>query len=176
VPDDGGVEVTYPEVGETRDGRLPAGYHHARYRRAVGHGRRDFAAAVAGLRDWGMFRAAGMRIRTHAPHIAPGVEFGNGLGVGRVRLWAPCQVVWVSDEPDRYAFGIGTLPGHPESGEEAFDVVLTPEGRVLFEVRAFSRPVRWYSRLGGPVTRALQHWVYGRYLRGLRTVVRTAAG
>jgi uncharacterized protein (UPF0548 family) len=137
----------------------------------VGHGGADFAAAAAGLRDWRMLRTAGLRVRTDAPRVAVGVEFASGLGIGRLRLWAPCRVVWLVDEATRFGFGIGTLPGHPTSGEEAFEVSLAPDGVVRFEVRAFSRLARWYTRLGGPVTRALQSWVTGRYLRALRSVV-----
>jgi uncharacterized protein (UPF0548 family) len=166
------VELTYREVGATRDGFGPRGYRHVRERLLIGHSTADFAAAAAGLRDWRMFRAAGLRVRTTAAHVEHGAEVRNGLGVGRVRLWVPCRVVWVRDEPGRFGFGIGTLAGHPESGEEAFEVSLT-DGEVWFEVRAFSRPARWYARIGGPFTRALQSWVTGRYLRGLRRLVRT---
>ena len=112
-----------------------------------------------------------------------------GIGAGPARLWAPCRVVWVVDEPDRYGFGYGTLPGHPASGEEAFVVVREPDasarserseprsreqdldGKVWFEVRAFSRPATWYAKVGGPATRATQRWAAGRYLRAMRQLV-----
>ena len=34
----------------------------------------------------------------------------------------PARVVYVIDEPLRKGFAYGTLPGHPETGEEAFIV------------------------------------------------------
>ena len=37
-----------------------------------------------------------------------------GVGVGPMRLWAPCRVVWVIDEPRRYGYGYGT--GYPSYG------------------------------------------------------------
>lgn len=43
-----------------------------------------------------------------------------GIGAGILTPNAPCQVVYVLDEPDRQGFAYGTLPGQPESGEEAF--------------------------------------------------------
>ncbi len=73
------------------------------------------------------------------------------------------------DEPDRAGFGYGTLPGHPEVGEEAFLVTRAGDG-VWFEVTAFSRPARWYIHAAGPAARAVQHayaWWLGRTLRRL---------
>ena len=42
-------------------------------------------------------------------------------------LQAPCRVVYVIDEPDIRGFAYGTLPGHPESGEERFVGAPRPE-------------------------------------------------
>jgi uncharacterized protein (UPF0548 family) len=163
------VELTYPHVGATREmAAVPAGYRYVERRGLLGTGAATFEAAKAALRDWRMFRAAGLGVRTAAPVVAVGVEVAVGLGAGPARLWAPCRVVWVDDEPDRFAFGYGTLPGHPASGEEAFVVTREQDGRVWFEVRAFSRPATWYARLGGPATRAAQRWMAGRYLRAMR--------
>jgi uncharacterized protein (UPF0548 family) len=44
----------------------------------------------------------------------PGTDVLAHLGPIRV----PCRVVYVLDEPERRGFAYGTLPGHPESGEE----------------------------------------------------------
>ena len=96
--------------------------------------------------------------------------FQSGSGIGRLRLWVPCRVVWVRDEPDTYGYGFGTLPGHPEHGEEAFLVSHDTAGRAWFEVRAFSRPATWYARLGGPVTRRFQDRVTDRYVSAARSL------
>lgn len=71
------------------------------------------------------------------------------------------------DEPDRVGFAYGTLPGHPECGEQSFVVTRDETGAVWFTIRAFSRPARWFSRLGAPVTRVLQRLATRRYLRAL---------
>jgi uncharacterized protein (UPF0548 family) len=92
-----------------------------------------------------------------------------------VTVAAPCRVVYVTDEPDRFGFGYGTLPGHPEAGEEAFHVVRTPEG-VRFEVDVFWKPVHPLVRLGGPVSRRVQAAMTRRYLAAFRKAVRTSAG
>lgn len=43
-----------------------------------------------------------------------------GVGAGPLRLRAPCRVVYTVTESRRRGFAYGTLPGHPECGEEAF--------------------------------------------------------
>jgi uncharacterized protein (UPF0548 family) len=87
---------------------------------------------------------------------------------------AACRVVAVVDEPDRFGFAYGTLPLHPESGEEAFLVERGPDDAVRFRVVAVSRPAHPLARLGAPVTRLVQRRVTSRYLEGLRRAI--AAG
>ena len=84
---------------------------------------------------------------------------------------APGRVVYLLDEPDRFGFAYGTLPGHPERGEEAF-VVVRANGRIGFQVIAFSRPRDWRARLGKPVARALQVRTIGTYLTAMEAAVR----
>ena len=94
---------------------------------------------------WRLHRAAGVRMRTDATRATDGVLVTAGLGVGPARLWGPCQVVWSANSPTLAGFGYGTLPGHPERGEEAFEVARDDTGAVWFEVRAFSLPDRWFA-------------------------------
>jgi uncharacterized protein (UPF0548 family) len=167
------MSLTYGEVGATRAGPLPAGYHHLRHRTCLG----DVPLAAAGeaILTWRMHRAAGTRIRASAPRAAPGVELTVGLGVGALRLTAPCRVVWSVEEDDRVGFGYGTLPGHPERGEESFVAERAADGRVWFAVTAFSRPALWYTRVAGPVVVLFQHWYVRRLGRVLRRLCGSAA-
>ena len=71
------------------------------------------------------------------------------------------------DEPSRVGFGYGTLPGHPESGEESFVVELRPDDSVVLVVQAFSRHAAWFTRLAGPVGHLGQRLITERYLRAL---------
>lgn len=155
------MPLTYPHVGATRDGDLPDGWRHVRHRARLPDG--CFATAGAAVLTWRLHRAAGIRMTTDAPRAAPGVTVTSGLGVGPLRLPAPCEVVWTVDDDRRAGFGYGTLPGHPALGEEAFVVERDDAGRVWFAVRAFSRPDRWFMRAAGPAGRAFQHG-YARWL------------
>ena len=165
------MSLTYPQVGATRAaGPLPAGYHHLRYRTCLGEV--PLAAAGDAILGWRMHRAAGTRIEASAPRATPGVEVTVGLGVGRLRITAPCRVVWIVEEDDRVGFAYGTLPGHPEHGEESFVAGRAADGRVWFTVTAFSRPARWFTRAAGPVVVLFQQ----AYVRRLGRVLRRLCG
>lgn len=88
----------------------------------------------------------------------------------RLRPWPfriPARVVYVVDEPDRRGFAYGTLPGHPERGEEAFVVERTADGSVWLVIRAFSRPANLFVWIAAPIARLLQAIYTGRYERAL---------
>ena len=111
-----------------------------------------------------MLRGAGIKVRATTDVAAVGSEVIVHLGPVR----APCRVVYVIDQPDRRGFAYGTLPGHPESGEELFLVRYDPATEDVYaEVRAFSRHATWWSRLGSPLTSLVQSVVTTRYLRAL---------
>ena len=162
------MTVTYPEVGATREGPLPPGYLHVTRRVRVGQGHEAFAAAAAALARWQPQRGAGLRLRSDADRVTLGGRFSTGIGVGPLRLWVPCLIVWVIDEPERYGFGFGTLPGHVETGEESFRLTVEPGGEVWFEIRAFSRPATWWVRLGNPVAKLVQARVTDRYAKAMQ--------
>jgi uncharacterized protein (UPF0548 family) len=167
-------ELTYEEVGATRHGPLPAGYRQLAYRTRLGHG--VLPVAREALLGWRMHEAAGVRVRASAPRVAPGVTMTSALGLGPLRLLAPCRVVWVVEEEDRAGFGYGTLPGHPVRGEEAFVVSRAGDGEVWLTITAFSVPARWYVRAAGPVAAWLQRVFAYRCGRGLRRLCRDARG
>jgi uncharacterized protein (UPF0548 family) len=157
------LPLTYDEVGATR-GPLPARYHHVQKTAVIGRGRARFdEAADKGMR-WGMLRGAGLRLEATTDIAEVGSEVIVHLGPVR----APCRVVYVVDEPDLRGFAYGTLPGHPESGEERFAVRYDSATEEVFaEIVAFSRHATWWSRLGSPVTSVGQRVITGRYLRAL---------
>ncbi len=157
------LPLTYTEVGATA-GPLPAGYHHLDASAMIGHGRQRFEEAADAVMRWGMLRDAGVRVEPTTEVAAVGSEVLVGLGP----LRAPCRVVYVIDEPDRRGFAYGTLPGHPETGEELFAVRYDPASQAVYaEVTAFSRHGTWWSRLAGPITSVAQRVISRRYLRAL---------
>lgn len=88
----------------------------------------------------------------------------------RVGLWpwdVPCRVVSVVDEPTRKGFAYGTLPGHPERGEESFVVEYGDDDSVWLTIRAFSRPASWIFWVGYPFVRLMQEIFTSRYERAL---------
>jgi uncharacterized protein (UPF0548 family) len=168
-----GRALSYSPAGLTRDVPTPVGFHTMVQRRTIGRGPADFARAREGLMSWQMHRDAGLRMMVTAPRAAVGVESLGVLGIGTVGLQVPCRVVWAVDEERRAGFAYGTLPGHPERGEEAFVVDLGADGAVWFTVRAVSRPAAWYMRAAGPLGRLGQRIFARRYVSALQ---RLAAG
>lgn len=161
-------DLTYPEHGATA-GSLPEGYRHLDRQVLLGAGKEVLERAAAALMSWRMHRAAGLTV-TADGGARPGLRVVCRPPLG---ITAPCQVVYVIDEPGRRGFAYGTLRGHPESGEESFIVTIDEQGRVLFTVRAFTRPGTFLARAAGPAGRVAQRLVTERYLRAMR---RLAAG
>jgi uncharacterized protein (UPF0548 family) len=164
-----GPALTYPEVGGSLRPDLPPGYRHLEQSRVVGRGRDAFERAARDLLSWEVQRRAGIRVVTQDPTVATGTEARLRIGFGPLAVTAPCRVVRVVDEERRQGFAYGTLPGHPERGEELFLLTLEADDSVTFTVRAFSRPATRLARLGGPLTPLLQDLATRRYLRALLT-------
>jgi uncharacterized protein (UPF0548 family) len=157
------MPLTYPEVGATA-GPPPRGYHHVGFVARVGAGHQRFEQAADAVMHWGMQRGAGLGVKASSEVATVGTVVVVRIGF----LKAPCRVVYVVDEPDVRGFAYGTLPGHPESGEERFVVRHDPlTGAVYAEVSSFSRPATWWSRAAGPVTSLAQRVIGKRYVRAV---------
>ncbi len=147
---------SYPAVGRTRYAETVAGYDNDHSHIELGRGEVVWEAAKEAIRQWQMFPGGWAYV---APEVPPIREGGVVAMVARVMgLWwlNSCRIVYVLDEQTRFGFAYGTLPGHVERGEELFLVEKTPDGRVLYSLRAFSRPRYWPARLGYPLARAYQ--------------------
>ncbi|GAB1688949.1 DUF1990 family protein [Krasilnikovia sp. M28-CT-15] len=160
--------LTYPEVGATRTESMPSRYGHVFRDVSLGSGSEVFERAVAALFGWRMHQEAGLAVVYCGGKPAPGIVVVLQAGWGPLHLRIPCRVVYTVDEADRRGFAYGTLPGHPESGEEAFTVVLTGTGDVRIRIRAFSRPASLVARVGGPFTRLIQQYATDRYVTAIR--------
>jgi uncharacterized protein (UPF0548 family) len=162
----GAADLTYHEVGQTAC-HLPPGYHHLRRTVVAGHGEAAFAAATRALLGWQVHLRAGLRVMPSSATVRLGSVVLLGLGVGPLRIRAACRVVYMVKEPARNGFAYGTLPGHPESGEEAFVIERRDDGAVTFTITAFSRAATALAKAAGPLGRAIQRQTTARYLRTL---------
>ncbi|MGO9880698.1 MAG: DUF1990 family protein [Acidimicrobiales bacterium] len=167
----GRPEPTYEQTGAALTGELPVGFRHDHYSALLGRGENTFRRAVEGLQTWQAHRLPFVRVVPNGAEIRSGATVIVLLGPSRLAIAAPCRIVAVVSEPSRWGFAYGSLPGHPEQGEEAFVVSITEDGTVLFEVTAFSRPTDFLLRLSGPLGRALQQRGSRGYLRALRRFV-----
>ncbi|GAA2071253.1 DUF1990 family protein [Williamsia deligens] len=158
--------LTYDEVGATL-AELPAGYHHLHHDGVVGRGRPRFTDCVAAVLGWQVQLRAGTRVAASDDPLRDGSVADVTIGLGPLGLRAPVRVVRVVDEPRRAGFVYGTLPGHPERGEEAFLVHLDDDDTVRLAITAFSRPASLITRVGGPIARLGQNVMARRYIAGI---------
>ena len=121
---------------------------------------------------WRVHRRAGLRVAASAPRAEQDAVVDMRLGLGALSLRVPCRVVYVVEAPQRNGFAYGTLPGHPESGEELFLLQQLADGRIEFSITAFSRAASLPARLGGPVSTLLQDTMTTRYLKALDALAR----
>ncbi len=99
--------------------------------------------------------------------LKPGDSATLRLAVGPVTFECPVRVIYVVDDPACKGFAYGTLPGHPERGEEAFLIEQEEDGSVWLTVKAFSRPAGFGWWLVSPLRRIVQARITARYLRSL---------
>jgi uncharacterized protein (UPF0548 family) len=163
---------TYPEIGATLDGgRTPPEYSRLHHRVRIGHGEPAFLAAAEALATFRMHRRLPVGVTASAPRAEVGADVRVTLaGV----VHAPCRIVRVIDEPDRYGWAYGTLTGHPECGEEAFVLTRAFDGEVWFDVTAFSRPATRGTRAIGGLVPVLQRLYARRCGMVMRGIARSA--
>lgn len=96
----------------------------------LGSGQACFVQASARLLGWRAHAHARVRVARSGDVVS--------LKVGPVR--SRCLILTEQRTSDHTALVYGTLPGHVESGEEAFLIDLHPDGTVIGRCVAFSRP------------------------------------
>jgi uncharacterized protein (UPF0548 family) len=94
------------------------------------------------------------------------VQRGDTIGlvyrfVGVLRLFFASRVVEVFvrepvEDGWRSGFVYQTLEGHPELGEEIFEIRKSASGVITFRIEAWSRPNLWYVKLFTPWARSIQ--------------------
>lgn len=161
------LEPNYALVDATR--AVPPGYASFSHAQQLPRGF-DFDAGAKAVLSWQIQSRAGLRVAASDLTVRPGSVVVLGLGPSRLHLVAvraPCRVTAVVDEPDRRGFTYGTLPGHPEAGEESFVLERRADGSAQFLIAAYSRPATRLARLAGPLGSATQRYLTSRYLDAL---------
>lgn len=160
---------TYEHVGATISGDLPSGYVHDDESVLLGKGAGVFEAAKSSLQDWAAHRGAGL-VMSDGAALEQGTTVALAAPLPIDHAIATCRIVKVVDEANRYGFAYGTLPLHPEEGEEAFLIERNGED-VRFRIVAFSRPRFWAARMARPIARRLQVKALNAYLRAMQRAV-----
>ncbi|AWN24572.1 DUF1990 domain-containing protein [Deinococcus irradiatisoli] len=143
------------------------------HRVVLGAGPATFGRAKLALRGWATHQSRWLRVFPDHQPPAEGqtvLVLLRGLGLC---LSFGCRVVKVIDEPRRSGFAYGSLPGHPERGEELFLIEWHADDRVTFTLRALSRPATRLYRLGRPFGRLMRALGTRQYLQAMR---RASAG
>ncbi len=160
--------LTYSPAGGSLGGATPPGLRRHRWSRALADDAFDRAAAA--IDAWAVHRGAGLSVRADGPiAVGTNVAMSAPLPLGFVDV--TCRVVALVAEPDRRGFAYGTLPVHPETGEEAFLVVRAGHG-VQFVVEAVSAPRHPLARIAPAVATRLQDRAVRRYLDAMSRLVR----
>lgn len=159
------ADLTYGPVGVSLDGSALPGFVRRAWRTDLNGGPDTLARAREALEQWAVHRGSGLDVVTDGPlAVGTNLAMAAPLPVGWVEV--TCRIVALVEEADRFGFAYGTLPVHPEAGEEAF-VVERSGGACSFLVEAVSRPVHPLARLAPPVANRLQAMATGRYLTAM---------
>ncbi|HXG67416.1 MAG TPA: DUF1990 domain-containing protein [Blastocatellia bacterium] len=153
------LPFSYPEVGASQH-QSPSGYNIDHNRIRLGEGEETFSRAMQAIQRWKMFDVGWIRLLW--PDAPMKIGAMVAVLVRHYGFWSlnACRIVYLIDEdgPARwYGFAYGTLPDHGERGEERFSVEWHHgDDSVWYDLFAFSRPAHLLSRVGYPLTRALQ--------------------
>jgi uncharacterized protein (UPF0548 family) len=160
-------QLTYEGVGLTL-GEMPSDYHHLKAERVVGSGNALMERGREAIRTWTAQAQMKLVLHPQVPDFAEGSVLVFALPLSPTPFWATgaCRIVKIVDEPQHFGFVYGTLPHHPESGEESFLVHHHDDDRVSFTVTAFSRANALPMRAAGPVGRIIQARAAEVYLDG----------
>jgi uncharacterized protein (UPF0548 family) len=154
------LPFSYAQVGATQS-QPPSDYKVDHNRVKLGSGKETYARAVAALKQWKQFELGWVTI---VPRNQP-LEVGTIVAVQATifGLWwlNAARIVYVVDEDveqvARFGFAYGTLPDHVERGEERFMAEWRKEDdSVWYDIYAFSQPRHPLTKIGFPLTRALQ--------------------
>ena len=149
------LDFTYSAIGATAT-TPPANFVVDHTRVHLGTGEQTFRRAKSGLEGWKQFDLGWL----HAFPTTTPIRSGEVVAVVAkiLGIWSlnAARLVFVVDEPRRFGFAYGTLPGHVERGEERFLVEIADDDSVWYDILAFSQPKHVLTKIGYPLVRRLQ--------------------
>ena len=155
---------TYAPMGVTLEPTTPMEQHRA----VLGSGEKTFRQARAALQGWQTHQSRWLRLY---PDTVPPTEGRTVLVLltfGGLCLAFGCRIVRVSDGEHAFGFAYGSLPGHPERGEELFLVEWHADDRVTFTLRAHSQPANRVYLLGRPLGELMRFLGTRQYLKAMQ--------
>lgn len=171
------LDFSYTFVGATHPNKLtgsektlsPKGFIRDHNRIQLGRGEATFNKAVDTLKNWKAYALGWTNIypKTEPQQGETFCVLASHFGFYSL---SSLRIVYVVDEPKRFAFAIGTLPGHVEKGEERFMVEWLSDDTIHYDLLAFSKPQHPFVYLGYPVARQLQK----RFARDSKKVMQRA--
>jgi uncharacterized protein (UPF0548 family) len=168
-------DFSYPEVGMTRQAMTaPSGYVTDHYRIQLGEGPLAFDQALAALKRWQQFNLGWINVSSTEIPIQSGSLVGLLASCAALWLLFACRIVYVVNEDGpikKFGFAYGTLPEHPECGEERFMVEYdASDNSVWYDILAFSHPAALPVRVAYPIARIIQK----RFAKDSQTAMLTA--
>ena len=152
------LELTYRQVGATSS-TPPTDYIVDHTRVKLGEGHETFEIARQAMEDWQHFHLGWISVASSKTLICENEVVVLLTKVFGMWAMCACRIVDVIEETKprcRFGFAYGTLPGHPESGEERFLIEIDDDGIVWYDILAFSKPHHPLAKIGYPFVRRLQ--------------------
>ena len=147
---------TYPEVGATASNKKFKHYNNDYNYVMLGNGKEVWQKAKAALQNWQQFPLPWTKIYPDTTALKKGMVVAVLFRLFGIWWRNSAKIVYAFDEPDRFGFAYGTLPGHIEMGEEVFWVERDEAGLVSYHIKAFSKPRFWLAKIGYPIARFYQ--------------------
>lgn len=161
-----GASLTYEPVGISLGWRpVPDGFRDVTYSRQLGSGEEVYRKVGYALMHWEINSKAGFQVQAQHEQVRLGERVGVVLPMlGVLGVSAICEVVAIVAEGDVTGFAYGSLPGHPQCGEESHLLEHRADDSVWLTIRIVSKPAVWFTKVSGPVGRAVQKRAGKRYL------------
>ncbi len=109
------------------------------------------------------------------PYVGAGTTIRVHGRAGGLSADAELRVIFVTEEPRRVGFALGTVGESVVSGEESFLVERRENDEVWFTVRAFDRPTALLYRLVPPLVKRRRRELFQGYLRAISPLYTTPA-